>query len=105
MFSYIYKFRTSLGKVRISFDPTTFKSELVRERWSELYKREVDRIKDFEWIEGWELINELYDFSYDGVFIIRNSDGSLWFEIELRDSYHGVPEYLLEIEDCLKRYV
>ncbi len=99
----IYKFRTSLGKVRISFDPTTFKPQLVRGR--RLYQKEVDCIKDFRWIEGREFIEKLYDFNNDRVSIIRKSDGSLWLEIELRDSYHGVPEYSLEIEDCFKRYV
>lgn len=103
MSSYIYKFITSLGKVRVSFDPTTLKPQLVRRRW--LDQKEVNCTNDFRWIEGWELIKKLYDFNDDRVFIIRKFGGSLWLEIELRDSYYGVPEYLLEIEDCSKRYV
>jgi hypothetical protein len=90
----ICEFRTSLGYAEISFDLTTFKPQLVRGRW--LNRKIVDCTNDFRWIKGYEFIKKLYDFSDDGVFIISKSDGSLWLKIELRDSYHGIPEYLLD---------
>jgi len=90
----VYKFRTSLGCVKIKFDFTIFQLQSVRGKFLRIIA--VNGIKDFEWVEGEEFIIRLYDFNNGAICIIRDSHDSLWFTIELRDSFHGVPEYLLE---------
>ncbi len=90
----IYKFRTSLGNTEVIFDPTQFKTKLVRGK--DLHRREVDCIKDFQWIKGEEFVQELYDYNSREVQIIKGPYGDMWLTIELYDSYYGSPEYLLE---------
>ena len=94
-----YRFRTSLGCVRIRFGFTTFQLQAVRGKF--LRTIAVNGTKEFEWVEGKEVISQLYDFNNDAICIIKDADDSLWFTIELRDSFHGVPEYLLETSGAI----
>ncbi len=91
-----YSFRTSLGWVEIEFDPTRFVPQLVRGK--DLHNRTIDCIKHFVWVRGKEFIRQLYavNLSDHKVYIVKELDNSLWFIVEVYDTFFGVPEYLLQ---------
>jgi len=93
----IGSFKTSLGLVTIAFDTNDLVEQKIRGLWCE--RRTFLCTTKFEWLAGKEHIKSLYDvglFHEGEIAIIADED--FWFTIELRDSYHGSPEYLLNFD-------